>query len=374
MTKEKLKVILKMMLPALPPALLYIIFLLVTGNDIATNVYIKKFSMPLRHVLGKISSLVPLSLMEVCYAVLIIWLLYFLGKTIYNVVKKDRSAYIFIKRIFTVFVVFFYIVSLYSLLFGVDYYGESFPEKADWQEVEAISKDDLIAVTEFFAQNAAYYSTIVPRDEDGSVIKDVDNILSYASLCYDGIYSQFPFLEGEIFTPKRVIFSVIMSYLGFTGVYFPFTGESNINIHSPAAFIPATVAHEIAHQKGITSEAECNFVAVLACITSEDVNYIYSGYLKGLVHLMNALYTADREAWSAIAATFTPELAHDWNENNEYWSEMEISITKISESVYDGYLKNYGEELGMESYGACVLLLVDYFSRLGLLGEAPSIW
>ena len=53
---------------------------------------------------------------------------------------------------------------------------------------------------------------------------------------------------------------------------------------------------------------------------------------------------------------------------------MEISITKISESVYDGYLKNYGEELGMESYGACVLLLVDYFSRLGLLGEAPSIW
>ena len=93
-----------------------------------------------------------------------------------------------------------------------------------------------------------------------------------------------------------------------------------------------------------------------------------------MTDLMNALYTADREAWSAIATTFTPELAHDWNENNEYWSEMEISITKISESVYDGYLKNYGEELGMESYGACVLLLVDYFSRLGLLGEAPSIW
>ena len=71
------------------------------------------------------------------------------------------------------------------------------------------------------------------------------------------------------------------------------TGESNVNIDSPACLLPSTVTHELAHQRGIASEQECNFLAVAAATSAEDPAYRYSGYLMGYIHLSNALYRAD---------------------------------------------------------------------------------
>ena len=79
-----------------------------------------------------------------------------------------------------------------------------------------------------------------------------------------------------------------MSAMNFTGVYFAFTGESNINVDAPACLIPSTIAHELSHQRGIASEQECNFLAVLASTTSGDPVYEYSGWLMGYIHLGNA--------------------------------------------------------------------------------------
>lgn len=81
-----------------------------------------------------------------------------------------------------------------------------------------------------------------------------------------------------------------MSYLDFSGFYFPFTGEANLNDESPACYLPANICHELAHQQGIATEQECNFVGILAAITAESPAYQYSGYLMGYVHLANALY------------------------------------------------------------------------------------
>ena len=66
--------------------------------------------------------------------------------------------------------------------------------------------------------------------------------------------------------PKAMRFSRVMSAMGFTGFYFPFTGECNVNVDFPAATLPSTVAHELSHRRGIASEQECNFRAVLACL------------------------------------------------------------------------------------------------------------
>lgn len=57
-----------------------------------------------------------------------------------------------------------------------------------------------------------------------------------------------------------------------------------MNDDSPACLLPATIAHEMAHQRGIASEDECNFLAVLTCATSGNAVYEYSGYLMGFVH------------------------------------------------------------------------------------------
>jgi hypothetical protein len=149
--------------------------------------------------------------------------------------------------------------------------------------------------------------------------------------------------------------------MGFTGVYFPFTGESSINIDAPACLIPFTISHELAHQRGIYSEQEANFIGIAACLTSGNTVYAYSGYLSGSIYLLNALYKADKDLWTQLRSLITGNMLVDWLDNNEYWSKMESAVTSASETVYDTYLKANGQELGMRSYGACVDLLVTYY-------------
>ena len=150
--------------------------------------------------------------------------------------------------------------------------------------------------------------------------------------------------------------------LGFTGMYFPFTGEANVNVDAPACLIPVTIAHEMSHQRMISSELEANFVGIAACVTSNDVAFQYSGYLLGLLQLCNALYPVDAQAWQDIVyQTFTPELATDWQDNNTYWAALESPVEDVAGNAYDSFLKGNGQELGMRSYGACVDLLVAYF-------------
>ena len=71
--------------------------------------------------------------------------------------------------------------------------------------------------------------------------------------------------------PKPVLASLGMSYAGITGIYIPFTGESNVNISIPTFDIPVTAAHEMAHQKGFSREDEANYIALCVCMRDEDL-------------------------------------------------------------------------------------------------------
>ena len=132
---------------------------------------------------------------------------------------------------------------------------------------------------------------------------------------------------------------------------------------APACLLPATVAHELAHQRGVTSEQECNFLAILASTTCDDPAYTYSGWLKGYIHLGNALYQADPEAYRAIRDSLPDTVLTDIAHNNAYWAQFQDqTVKKVSNKVYDSFLKGYGQEQGLQSYGTVVDLLVAYYA------------
>jgi len=226
---------------------------------------------------------------------------------------------------------------------------------------------------------------MVMRDEDGRFIEDRREFFGVSTQVYRNIAVEFPDLEGRLYAPKPMMFSWLMSRTGYTGIYFALTGESNINVKAPACLMPATVAHEMAHQRGVFSEDEANFVGILACVTSGYPVYEYSGYLMGLVYLRNALFFADFQAWADIGDSLSFYVSRDLQENYDFWQSQKTvetgvdffdnvftavteSVSNTVETVYDGYLKAQNQELGVRSYGACVDLLVEYYSALRAQG------
>ena len=225
--------------------------------------------------------------------------------------------------------------------------------------------EDLQKVTAHFAQKVAETADSVARDENGLFAVSRDEILEKSVRAYDWVDAQFPFLAVEDQPPKAVYFSRILSRLDFSGIFCPYTGEANVNVDCPAVFLPTTAAHELAHLRGFSSEQECNFLGILAAVTTEDAVYNYSGWLMGYVYLGNALYSADREAWQAVYSSLPETARADLINNNRYWEQFEdTTVRKVSNTMYDGLLKGYGEEMGIRSYGTVVDMLVAYYKSV----------
>lgn len=246
-------------------------------------------------------------------------------------------------------------------LWGVNFYVDGFQEQSGIYARD-VALQDLYRVTAYFAEQLGETADAVPRNEAGLFSADRRDILADSVTVYDAVEREFPFLAFADKPPKAVHFSRLMSRLDFTGVYCPYTGESNVNMDSPACLLPATVAHELAHQRGLTSEQECNFLGVLASVTSGDDVYAYSGWLLGYIHLGNALYAADYDLWEQVYFSLPETVRVDLDDNNAYWRQFEdTAVKEVSNRAYDRFLKSYGEEDGMRSYGMVVDLLVAYY-------------
>jgi hypothetical protein len=159
-----------------------------------------------------------------------------------------------------------------------------------------------------------------------------------------------------------MVYSQLMSAINYTGFYFPFTGEANINVAQPNAYIGATIAHEQAHLRGVAQEQTANFLAILACEKTEDVNFRYSGAILAYTHLTNALYSADYKQWLEVANSLCDEVNLDLTVNSAYWQQRNTSVSAAANTVYEGFLKSYDQKQGLKSYGEVVDLLVEYYA------------
>lgn len=339
------------------------LFYAVIGRKAWINRWVYGVMAPVEQWLGRFWAWAPFSVAEVLAALFlagsVLWLLW---TGIDGARRRDgRKA---LNRILVLAAAWLWLWCGLCWFWNGAYYADTFAQRAGLK-TEPYSVDDLACVTAYFAQQAAALSDQVTRNDRGSFSEDLEGCFAAGEKVYEDLTREFPCINIEAVQAKPLVFSRLQSILGFTGVYFPFTGEANVNVDAPACLVPATIAHEMAHQRMVASELEANFVGIAACVTSDDVVFQYSGYLMGLIQLCNALYPVDAQAWKDIVQEFfTPELAVDWNENNAYWDALRSPVEDAAEQVYDSFLKGNGQELGMRSYDACVDLLVSYFKPM----------
>ena len=326
------------------------------------NGFADRITTPLKGALGRLCALTSLSVMELLYVLAgAAALVYVVGSVIAVVKARGRRGRRAYGAVLLAADVCLTVYALFCLMWGVNYWTDSFQDRSGIT-AQPVAAEDLEAVTDYFAQQLADTADSVPRDENGLYAVPKAQILAESRLVYGGVMEQFPFLDFRDTGVKAVGCSRFMSIMGFTGVYFACIGESNVNVDSPACLLPSTVAHELAHQRGIAWEQECNFLGVLASVTSGMPDYVYSGWLLGFIHLGNALYETDPEAYWAIRNALPETVSADLRDNNAYWDQFRDNVVeKGSDTVYDAALKSYGDANGMKSYSMVVELLVAYY-------------
>lgn len=322
-----------------------------------------------------IVGLVPFSLFELSIVILIVFIVYLLIRAIINTRKRiknkeEKRFQDLIDFSLVVGIIACFALSMFMINGGFRYNGESLASKHGL-EIKESSTSELEELCIYLSKMAAHARNKNRTDLDGSIINNytIFELSKKAQDGYKAIEEDYPNLKGSYPQAKPVLFSHLMSYTNITGIYPYIIPEALVNYKTPLVNLPATICHEMAHQRGYAREDEANFMAYLACINNTNPLFEYSGYYMALNYSLNALKTHDEDKANKILKNLDPGILHDKKLVIVFWQQYETPndiVASISEKVNNQFLENVNVEDGTHSYGRMVdLLLAERRKEIG---------
>ncbi|NLB28715.1 MAG: DUF3810 domain-containing protein, partial [Clostridiales bacterium] len=282
----------------IPPALIIAAFVLLRGFSGVMEFAARKLGSVWRYALGAVTSVLPFSLMEIGGTALALLFIALLVCIIISLIRR-RGTGASVSRLIAFVTAVLYGAGIFLWVWCSTYYAP--PAYDGVVERRGVSSEELFKTAKLLLEGANRLSGEVLRDDGGHCAEDLDSLIDSSKGVFHAVAGRFPALSQSTAKPKKMLYSEFMSKANFTGIYFGLTGEANINKNAPLALLPSTVAHELAHSRGVGSEDAANFFGIAACITSGIAAFEYSGHLQGLIHVGNALYSADPDLYLEIA-------------------------------------------------------------------------
>lgn len=328
--------------------ILFIVLINLKNNVSFCESYSRGFGRVLMTALAACTKYLPFSLTEVfavcCFILVIVWIVL----AIHNLKKKNFIK--FGNKLLNIVLLGVAILTSYFATMEIQY--NRAPLKLPMYQ-ENVDKSEFVDIISYFIDDYNDCASKLEFKENGEVISpysisqiNVKLEKEYKRLNdagFDGYFAKFstyckPMLSSEIYSQFQI-----------TGVTFGCLGEANINTSAPKAGIPYTMAHEIAHTKGVLREGDANMVAMYLMLTSDDYFFRFSGYFETFYRLMSlASLTGNKDDYGKLANKIDPKIYANYSYDSKYWSEHDL-MGKIGDWINNLYLKASGTE-GTSSY------------------------
>ena len=308
-------------------------------------------SKALRYVLGWL----PFSVGDLFYTIAGIYIIRWLIINRKRIIKDTKAWCIDVLSVISL--VYF----AFHLFWGMNYYR--LPLHETLQIENTYTTEELITVTKKLIETSnSIHNNINPNDSlKVEMPYTKSELLDKTVYGYNALAEKFPHLKYNPSSTKLSIYSLPLTYMGFSGYLNPFTNEAQVNGIIPLYKYPTTACHEEAHQIGYAAENETNFIGCLAAIHNEDIYFKYSGYIFALRHCLNEMYRRDQGCYEDLVETINKGILKNYQESYDFWKSYKNPLEPIFKSTFNSFLKANNQDKGIKSYSYAVALFVNYF-------------
>lgn len=249
---------------------------------------------------------------------------------------------------------------MFNLIWGLNYLRP--PLYKSLELSPEYTTEQLVALTERLIEKSnALHRTLGYAD---SVKIDLpytqEEIFEYSRQGYKTLGTIYPQFDYRGTSIKPSLWSLGLTYMGYSGYYNPITGEAQVNKRIKNYKFPVVSAHEQAHQMGFAAENEANFIATLATINHENTYIKYSGSIFALRYCLNEVARSDKAAYDRMLPSINYGILESYREMRAFWESYKNPLESVSKVFWDQFLKANNQSKGLRSYSYMVALLVQY--------------
>ncbi|WP_432714914.1 DUF3810 domain-containing protein [Pedobacter sp.] len=305
--------------------------------------------------LRTISSLMPFSLGDVLYVLLVLfifWKIYVYGRRLLSR-NSDKTLRLLIPMKVLNFSLILYIA--FKILWGLNY---SRPSVAHTLGISNhhYSDKQLVQLAALMIERINHLQTLKqalpPKYREKYRVKELQAL---ASQSYAKMSVKQPFFTYRSPVLKPMLNSWLITKIGLEGYYNPLSGEANVNMWLPKEDLPFVTCHEMAHQIAVAREDEANLVGYLTAINSTDIQFQYSGYYAILRNVLFEVRLIAPTAYEGLYKTINPATIREYKSGSAFWQKYNNQMFGYMSATLDSFLKINNQQKGIDSYQDIVL-------------------
>jgi hypothetical protein len=292
-----------------------------------------------------VSKWVSFSLDDAFYAILAIFLIVLLTLLLLRKIRFGRFILTIVQTLAMCYVLFYW-------FWGFNYYRSGINDRLEISKSKPDTVQFVSVLENLIAQTNESYCSF------DSITKAEISALVETSYQNNSAFLKLNYPQGKR-VPKPITLSNFFAKASIAGYYGPFFSEVHLNDSLLMIEYPQVLAHESAHQFGITSEAEANFYGWLVCAKSNSKHLRYSANIS----MINYFLSQGRRLhnFADLVHQINKPVIDDIRKVQKHWADMRNErIDKAAEKVNDAYLKTNKIEKGIEDYFGVVQFVMDF--------------